>query len=359
VKEDLLPLYRSCLTLLELERSLTELCNGRMLSDVIKKKPAVEYLFVGGTSPPENYDKSGLAYYYSRLMGASIKLREYYFLKAHGKEPRTLCTITKTNVMRYIEHMGELLKRVLNQTTKLEMISPQDVNEAKDSSKKEADEILSKPENLVDKFGEALQNALKVSVATNRYTRLIWHLRKIPKKYIKEFYPAMLSKEKFQLIQEILGLRKFIVPRVEDPELADLYTIYSFDHEIRVSSLGYIDGMSGVHDLLYLLGYLPSTTAYPYVTIGGCICRLNELIWGLFTYCRDDLAILLKEVPSPYDIWKNFCGNNKPAYWREYEYPKSYEVLSRLEELFPALFYGQMEIILTEDGERIKVYARW
>jgi hypothetical protein len=331
-----------------------------MLSDIIKEKPTVEQIFVNGTSPPENYDKSGLAYYYSRLLGTHIKLREYYFLKEHGKEPRTICTLTKTIVMRYVEHMRELLERVLNQATKLGLISLQLVNEAKDDSKKRADQVMSKPENLVDRVGEALHNALKVSVAGNLYTMLIWHLRKIPKKYIKEFYPKMLSEETFQLLRELLGLREYIIPRVEDPELADLYTIYSFDHEVKVSRFGYVDGIVGAQAGLYVNGYLPPTTAYPYTTLGGCICRLNELIWGLFNNCRDDLVILLKEVPSPYVNWRDSCGNKKPLFfWREYEYPKSYEVLSMLDELFPALFYGQIELILTEDEERIKVYERW
>jgi hypothetical protein len=367
MKEDLLPFYHSSLTLLELENSLTELCHGKMLSEVIKEKPTLEYIFVGGTSPPENYDERGLAYYYLKLMGTSVKLREYYFLKGHGREPRTLCTVAKTNVMRYVEHIGELLERILNRAAELGLISLQEINEAKYDSKKKAAEALTKPEILVERFGEALQNALKVSLP-NPHTSFIWHLRKIPKKYIKAFYPKMLDEETFQFLQELLGLREYIVPRIEDQELADLYTIFSYDHAVvvvpRVDFVD-IDGMSFPKHYrkpsvsLYLCGYLPSTTRYPQ-TIGGCICRVNELIWGMFSQCRDELAVALREVPDPFYNWRILAGDKRPqAYRTFYEYPRSYEVLSMLDELFPALFYGQLELVLSEDGERIHVYERW
>jgi hypothetical protein len=364
MKEDILPFYRSCLTLLELGNSLTELCHGKMLSEVIKKKPTIQDIFLHGTSPPENYDKRGLAYYYLKLMGASVKLREYYFLKGHEREPSTLCTVAKTNVMRYVEHIGELLERILNRAAELSLISMQEINEAKDNCKKKVDEILTEPKILVEKFGEALQNALKTSVA-NSYTRLIWHLRKIPKKYIKEFYPKILNEETFRFLQELLGLREYIVPRIEDPEIADLYTIFSFDHAITIEfvqttfgKMPLIDGMSD-QPVLYLRGYLPSTTAYPYNSIGGCICRVNE-IWGMFNNCRDELALVVEEVPNLLENWKIFSGDQKPRwYWCELEYPKNLQVLSMLDELFPALFYGQLELVLSEDGKTIHVYARW
>jgi hypothetical protein len=354
VKEDILPLYRSCLILLELERNLTYLCNGRMLSDVIKEKPTIEYIFVGGTSPPENYYRDSLAYSYYKLMGTYIKLREYYFLKAHGKEPRTQCTVNRTKVMEYIEHMEVLLKRVLNQASTLELISEQHINEAKSYSKEIADEVLKKPDMLKDIFGEVLQRASDLSVASNLYTRFIWHLRKIPKKYIKELYPEMLNQDTFKFIQDLLGLREYIVPIVEDKEIADLYTIYSYDYAVVETKSG-IDGM-GLTAGIYFIGGLPSNAMYPYTSIGGCICRLNTLIWGLFSYCSNELATILKEVPSPYNAWRTLCGNKRPSLFDSaYPYPKDYETLSRLEELFPAVYYGQLELILSEDGGYIYV----
>jgi hypothetical protein len=359
VKEDLLPLYHSYLTLLELERKLTELCNGKMLSDVIKEKPTVEHIFVGGTSPPDVYEKNSLAWAYYRLMGASVKLREYYFLKQHAKEPRTICTVTRTTTIRYIEHIGESLKRVMDHTANLALIPAQQVEDAKKDSVQQAEETISKPERLPQLFSEALTRAVKVTVAYNPFTQFIWHLRKIPKKYIKEFYPKMLGEETFQFLQQLLGLREFITPRVEDREIADLYTIFSFDHEVT----GYLSEIDNIQCSvsLYIQGYLPNTDIYPYTSMGGCICRLNELIWGMFNICRDELALVVSEVPDPFNDWKASAGNKLPAvYSRELNYPKSYEDLSLLDDVLPAIFDGQLELYLSSvKREEIVLERRW
>jgi hypothetical protein len=360
VREDLLPLYRSCLTLLELERKLTELCNGRMLSDIIKEKPTVEYIFVGGTSPPEIYEEKSLARAYYWLMGASVKLREYYFLKQHGREPRTICTVTKTAVIRYIEHIGELLKRVMNHTANLALISAQEVEEVKNDAAQQAEETISKPERLPQLFSKALTRAVNVTVAYNPFTQFIWRLRKIPKKYIKEFYPKMLSEETFQFLQQLLGLRQFITPRVADREIADLYTIFSFDHEVT----GYLSEIDGIKCSapLYIQGYLPDTDIYPYTSMGGCICRVNELIWGMCNRCENELALVVSPVPNPFNDWKASVGNKLPAsgYRSELNYPKSYEDLSLLDDVLPAVFDGQLELYLSSvDREKIRIARRW
>jgi len=238
----------------------------------------------------------------------------------------------------------------------LTLIPEQEVDGAKSESKDLAAEVLSKPELLLNKVGEALNEALKVSVPYNPYTSFIWRLRKIPKKYIKEFYPELLNKETFQFIQELLGLREYIVPMVEDQELSDSYTIFSFDHVV-VEKEGRIDGMSSSQD--YLVGDLPDTTSYPYVSIGGCICKLNEVIWGLFKNCRDDLALIVKEVPNPFNEWGSLVGSKLTTYSMYYPYPENFEMLSRLDEIFPAVFEGELELVLTEDKKRIKVFRRW
>lgn len=365
VRGDVLPLYRSSLTLLELEISLKELVHGRMLSDVIKMKPSVEVMFVGGTSPPEIYEDRGLANIYSMLLGASIKLREYYFLKAHGKEPKTICTITRTQVMNYVEHIAILLERVVNHAASVGLIATSEIKEAQSDSKTRAKDVLTKPESLPERFTEFLANALKITVAYNQYTRFIWHLRKIPKKFIKEFYPEMLKPDVFQLIQELLGLREYITPTVEDQEIADLYTIFAFDHAVAGGSKINVE-IDGIRDyvIAYLTGSLPSINPnnYPYVTIGGCLCRVNELIWGLFELyyvVRNALKLVIEgEVPTPFSEWKNVAGKQGRFGIIELPYPNSYEVLSKLDEVLPAVFTGELELIMNK-GEKLFLYPRW
>jgi hypothetical protein len=40
---------------------------------------------------PDNYGDNSLALIYKKMLGASINLREYYFLKRFNREPRANC----------------------------------------------------------------------------------------------------------------------------------------------------------------------------------------------------------------------------------------------------------------------------
>jgi hypothetical protein len=174
----------------------------------------------------------------------------------------------------------------------------------------------------------------------------------------------MLKPEVFKFIQEFLGLREYIVPLVEDPEIADLYTIYSYDYAINYST-GTIDGVPLKFSTTrsgyvyynygeYLVGGLPNPSSKyePYNTIGGCMCRVNVLIWGLFSNARYLLELVtIGEVPDPRGDWVKLVGEAvSQVLSEELNYPRSYEDLSRLDEVLPAVFVGKNELILEEGG---------
>ena len=361
VRKDILPLYQSSSTILNLWEILREVADGKLLSSIMKDRPMLEYIFVGGTSPPDKYEEDSLAKIYNSLLGTSTSLREYYFLKAHGKEPKTLCTVSKTTIIEYIEHISVLLERVVNHVHDIGLISQTELQSVRENSKRISQEILNKPENLLERFVEFLNNALKITVTYNPYTRFIWHLRKISKKYIKEFYPEMLKLEVFKFIQELLGLREYIIPQVEDPEIAELYTIYSFDHEIEYDYT-HIDGIKVVYAYEYLTGRLLPTPAnkYPYTTMGGCLCRVNELIWGLFENydIAESLELIIRDkAPKPLSDWKNMV-KSEITRTSELPYPDSYEALSRLDEYLPAIFTGEAELIKMKGEKKLALLWR-
>jgi hypothetical protein len=357
LKNDILPFYESLLAVLNLWKKLKEIAHGKLLSDVIKDAPSLELAFAAGTSPPDKYEEGGLAQVYKSLLGAYIRLREYYFLKSHGRELKTICTVSKTEVVDYIDHMSVLLERVLTRACELGLITQADVQSIQESSGRAVQEVLAKPENISEKFVEFLNKALRLTVAYNEHTRLIWHLRKIPKKYMKEFYPELLKPDVFKFIQELLGLNEYIVPQVEDPEIVDMYTIFSFDYAIRTTEptrAGYamIDGMSGINVGEYFSGR-PTPMYEPYGTIGGCLCRINELIWGLFRNypSRDRLRLVISgEVPDPFSEWQRVAVSEPPTRSR-LDPLNNYENLSILDENLPAIFMGIAELVKGEGGE--------
>ncbi|MHA1631203.1 MAG: hypothetical protein ACTSXC_00035 [Candidatus Freyarchaeota archaeon] len=270
--------------------------------------------------------------------------------------------MSKTDVLGYVDHISVLLARVLNRACEMGLVAQAEVQNAQEDSRKVALEMLDKPEELPDKFVDFLNKALRLTVAYNEYTRFIWHLRKISKKYMAEFYPEMLKPEVFEFIRKLLGLSEYVVPQVEDPEIVDLYTIFSFDHAVMCVDPGRrtystIDGMD-VNFYRYFNGWLPSVYE-PYSTIGGCLCRVNELIWGLFRYCRDPLKLVVSgEIPDPFDEWK-YIAVSEPPKWAWLGYPDSYEVLSMIDEHLPAIFVGRVELVKEREGRRLYLVRRW
>jgi hypothetical protein len=325
LKNHVLPLYESTFTVLNLWVKLRELAHGRLLSDVIREVPSLELVFVGGTSPPDRYEERGLALIYKYLLGTSIKLREYYFLRQHGKEPKTPCVVDRTPIVDYVDHIHALLERVVAHTLELGLLTQDDVRRVQESSVEAVKQTLARPERVSEIFVELLNRALNMTVAYNEYTRFIWHLRKIPKKYMKELYPELLKPEVFEFIQKLLGLSEYIIPQVEDPEIVDLYTIYSFDYATRTIGNYRIDGFN-VDVKEYLAGKLPPSYE-PYKTVGGCICRVNELIWGLFRFCGHALRLVVAgELPNPFEEWKNIVKSAPPN-------PNNFEVSKKLRGL--------------------------
>ncbi len=360
MKTDVLQLYESTLTIHRLWWDLREIAHGKLLSDIIKDIPTLEYVFVGGTSPPDEYKKDSLALIYKRLLGTSVKLREYYFLKSHGKEPKTLCNVEVTKIILYIDHVRELLERVLTHARNLGLVEERDIQDAIKNSRDNAKKILTKPESIVEEFVKLLNRALNLTVNYNEYTRFIWYLRKIPKKYMKEYYPELLKPEVFRFIQEFLGLREYIVPRVDDPEIADLYTIYSFDYAVEAGEVT-IDGMY-IFPQYYLTGSLPqvASTNLPYKTIGGCLCRVNELVWGLFKHNKSELELIVKDdVPNPFEEWQKVVRNVEFRFYSSLKYPESYEDLSMLDEVLPAIFVGKAELVKSKHDHKLLVIWRW
>jgi len=275
-----------------------------------------------------------------------------------GKEPKTACKVEETGIMSYINHISILLERVLNQACELNLLTASEVQNAEENSIKRVGEILDEPEKMLEVFADFLNKALNLTATYNEYTKLLWHLRKITKGYIEKFYPKILEPDVFKFFQD-LGLREYIVPNVDDPDIRDMYTIFSFDYALRFKSLDCgssmyryvnIDGMEYRLAPSFVI-YLPSNE--PCKTIGGCLCRINELIWYSFTSERFQsvLKLVVDHLPDPLWEWiKEFKVTFSHDCYFIGSSLDSYESLSRLEECLQAIFVGIAELVMGERG---------
>ena len=403
-REEVLPLYKSALTLVHLWNELRNRAHGRYLSEIIRDIPNLELALVGSTSPSGKFEENSLALAFKDLLGASVNLREYYFLRQIGKEPKTPIEVKRVLPIRYADRISILLDRTLTRASELGLVSQFELQNARESSVKSAKEVLERPILISEKFADFLNRATSLTVNYSDYVRFIWHLRKIPKRYLHQFYPETKKPEVFKFLQQLLGLSVFTTPRLDDSEIADLYTIFSYDYAIRVSHEE-IDGMnisSIVEPLLhspaceatrdwdlckesyicsFITFYFQGRFEYggndlpyePYITVGGALCRINELVWGLFNMCSRELNLAINgKVPNPFAEWQKTVGETKismslnfsdcgkcvyKGYGEISNPPKSYEELSILDENTPAILVGRAELVKT-DG-KLCLIKRW
>jgi hypothetical protein len=223
--------------------------------------------------------------------------------------------------------------------------------------------VLERPMQVSEMFTEFLNRALSLTVNHSEHMKFIWHMRKIPKKYMHELYPETTEPGVFSFLQQLLGINMFTTPSVEDPEIAGLYTIFSYDYAVSIDQAG-VDGVE--------FHYRPEcyfcSISYPqrlppvyeeYKTIGGCLCRVNELVWGLFEHHGELLKrVTSGEVPRPLREWRSMVGDPPAREGRVCnDPPGSYEELSILDESIHAVLVGRAEL-LKERGALLLI-RRW
>jgi hypothetical protein len=360
-RHEVLPLYESALTIARLWSELRERAHGRLLSDVLREAPSLEMAFAGGTSPPDRYEEDSLALAYKELLGASVNLREYHFLKRLGKEPKTPCRVERTLLVNYVDHILVLLERALMRTGELGLIAQSGLQSARESSARTVKEVLERPELISERFAEFLNRALSLTVNYSEHMKFIWYMRKILKKYVHELYPETKKPEVFRFLQQLLGISEFTIPQVEAREIADLYTIFSYDYAITVSyNPEEVDGMK-IHPNYYFYRQELPSVYEPYKTIGGCLCRINELIWGLFRNCENSLNLVVSGgLPNPFGEWQRVVGDPPIFVGRKIaDPPTSYEELSVLDDCVVAIITGKAELVKQKKLKVLNFVTRW
>jgi hypothetical protein len=148
-----------------------------------------------------------------------------------------------------------------------------------------------------------------------------------------------------------------------------MYTILSFDYLLQLEE---VDKRGGGYMYITIDGkefrvspeYIPYLGDESHKTIGGCICRLNELIWHFFSAesgYREFCQLVCDEIPYPRAEWESAEKSRPPFSHRDVYWlgsPDSYETLSELDEWLPAIITGRAELVKDRNGE-LCVFMRW
>lgn len=364
---DVLPLYETGRTLSLLWDAIHDLTDGRLLSEALRVRSSLEYVFFGGLrADAESLPENSLARAYQDLFGTSADVGEYILLKRYGKELKIRCSVKETEFVRYAKHIAELLGRSLRAACGGGLIGCQLVDGAEARSRQRAEEVLSSPEMMPDAVVQFLNAALRFVIPYNPYTLTLRRLRKIPKKYMKLFFPELLSRpEALELFTKVMGLRVFAVPAVDDHELKDEYTIYSFDYAVSYDFVkDIIDGTKiGPNLYGYFIGTVPEVME-PYNTIGGAIVRANELVWGLFSELQMSLPVVVSDgLPSPWARWLDLivnegCRGQCPSNRIDVGTLGNYGDLKRIDDWALDIVEGTVELVYEMSCGCYRLYQR-
>jgi len=294
--------------------------------------------------------------------------------------------------IKYITLISELSRKALLIAYDKDLVHRDEIKVSEGEIKQHIARCNADLDYMGDIVVRFMHSCINICVNANELTQFIWYTRKIPRKYLNEWFPDILRDENMALVKNLLGLREYFRPPLPDEDLVDDFTIYSYDHAIRCK-IHVDETHSIVLDATYYRGHI-SDLWYPvekktYETLGGVICRLNELIWGLFHgewrwYGERHKFEWLGEVPDLFMEWAEEVDRwlkeqsweepeeiirARPTSWEgwggKFWYPNwvigirldDYEGIYILDDIMPALAKGKYELVIENTFGR--VYERW
>jgi hypothetical protein len=241
VKDYILPLHYNATKLLKFRDFIIAFVENdkTTLSTVKEKKSEFLQFLLGGIREDGEYADSSLAKLVKLSLGIYINPKTWVTLeKEEGINSYDYITIRVeiTPFFEFIKNLKEITYNIVK------IVGEED----KDISDSESEEMIKRPEKLLEVVREICLKCLQVSVNYSYYTFFAISTRTIPFKYMIIAYPKLqLDFDKFK---EFFGLIKIYEPQI-DKNLKENYTIW-----------GHSKG--GLLDLLY---------------------ELNNIIWGFFS----------------------------------------------------------------------------
>jgi hypothetical protein len=335
IKDYIIPLRNSAVTLLKLKYHILETAgigDKTTLSEIEKRRSDILPFLLGGIKEEGEYTDNSLAKLVKLTLGIYINPKEWINLeKEEGIRAFDYVYVKNENTtfLEFLKKMDEISSRILN------IIG----EEPKDIQEKEIEEIIKKPERMLDIIKEIYIKCLQVSANHNYYTFFTISTRTLPFKYMIATYPKL--QHDFDKLKKFLGLSKIFEPKIEEKIKKDEYTVWSHSE-------------NGLCDSIYKLNH----TIWYYFT--------NENVKNVFSYVSTTIRNLWEEYVQKVKQKLGEVGWNFPEYlkklWhdvvayfftisgllltnvgRGYGYVKrecSISLLNLLDDLSPALFLG-------------------
>lgn len=219
-KTYLVPLQKIALLLSEFRSFLVKKTTYN-LKEFFNNNESVRKILLGGINERGHYEPNSLAEIIKKTLGIKIMRHKYIYHKRLGNDPfdkGVKCKFKETLFGHFIEQIKMETEKILTSLS----IETSTINSG------EIDEIFNNPEKILDIIKELYTRILSFSANYNHQTFFIINFYCVPYFYILEAYPKL--KSNFDVLKDILGLKEFFIPPIEDED------------KKRLTIWGYADG---------------------------------------------------------------------------------------------------------------------
>jgi hypothetical protein len=308
IKDYIIPLRNSAVTFLKLKDHIlktAEIGDKTTLSEIEKRRSDILPFLLGGIKEDGEYKDNSLAKIVKLVLGIYINPKEWINLeKEEGIKAFDYIYIRTENTtfLEFLKKLDEISSRILN------IIG----EEPKDIQETEIEEIIKKPEKMLEIIRGIYIKCLQVSANHSYYTFFTISTRTLPFKYMIAAYPKL--QPVFGELKDFLGLVKIFEPKIEEKIKKDEYTIWSHSEK-------------GLCDSIYKL----NNSIWDYFT--------NENVKNVFSYSVPTVRNLKEEYIQKVKQKLGEIGWKFPAYidlsrYEEYTFTISGPVLPKVTLLY-------------------------
>ena len=255
------------------------------------------------------------------------------------KTDNTMIKVVGINELKYIRLIDQL-EKIKDRTSyliKLVGIEPKEISDS------EIEEIIKKPEKLLEIIETIKIACLNLNAAHNYYTFFALSTRTITFKFMMAAYPRLA--DNFDSLIAFLGIKKIFEPQIDDKEDREAYSIWGHSKDGLCDSLYnlYLE-ISELSHLFILrgLGSLGSWMEYEYITSS----TLKEMKWQFPPYLAERYGmtyLLSKHV---------FVISGALLYSKSKGKEYSINLFKLLDDISPGLFLSRIELTIS-NGELI------
>jgi hypothetical protein len=220
VESNILPLHHLTSTLLKLRNFILKIIekSGRVtLSEVVRERSELLQFMLGGIKEDGEYKENSLAKLVRLTLGIYVNPKQWVTLEMEEglrASDYVDVKIEDTHFLEFLNKLSEISLRI----AKLVGVEPKEVLES------EIEEMLQKPEKLLETIKAIYVECLNVSANHNYYTFFALSTKTLPFRYMITAYPKL--KANFDQLKEFLGLKKIFEPKVAEEKVREDYTIW-------------------------------------------------------------------------------------------------------------------------------------